>query len=391
MKKKFFAILVAGAVFFSMLPMVAFGDTGNGSEPPNGTPQTEMGTPNSTDPDNLIDPEEPDGEEDVYADSGDMSKTSAKMKAGEKMQLSVINENPAGSFIDVYWETTNKKVATVDQDGKVTALKAGKCTISATFPNGKVITCKVTVVPHLKYTKVTLWKQSSQTNKLLGATSKVKWKTSSKKIATVSSKGKIKGKKAGKCKVTAIHKGKKYVCTVYVRNPKLRSKKATIHNTAYYQQRVTGGSGKIKWTTSNKKVATVNSKGKITARKAGKCTITAVRNGVKMRCKVTVPSKYQGTKVPDFGAKFGKLRFDTEHWGEDPDVHIYYKKVSKDQVKKYLAAVKKAGLKKQKMSDGRTCYQHANGDGIIYSLKKGKLHINLYNIHDSENSGADEE
>ena len=385
MKKKFFAILVAGAVFFSMLPMVAFGDTGNGSEPPNGTPQTEMGTPNSTDP------EEPDGEEDVYADSGDMSKTSAKMKAGEKMQLSVINENPAGSFIDVYWETTNKKVATVDQDGKVTALKAGKCTISATFPNGKVITCKVTVVPHLKYTKVTLWKQSSQTNKLLGATSKVKWQTSSKKIATVSSKGKIKGKKAGKCKVTAIHNGKKYVCTVYVRNPKLRSKKATIHNTAYYQQRVIGGSGKIKWTTSNKKVATVNSKGKITARKAGKCTITAVRNGVKMHCKVTVPSKYQGTKVPDFGAKFGKLRYDTEHWGEDPDVHIYYKKVSKDQVKKYLAAVKKAGLKKQKMSDGRTCYQHANGDGITYGLKKGKLHINLYNIHDFENSGADEE
>lgn len=291
MKKKFFAILVAGAVFFSMLPMVAFGDTGNGSEP----------------------------------------------------------------------------------------------------PNGKVITCKVTVVPHLKYTKVTLWKQSSQTNKLLGATSKVKWKTSSKKIATVSSKGKIKEKKAGKCKVTAVHKGKKYVCTVYVRNPKLRSKKATIHNTAYYQQRVTGGSGKIKWTTSNKKVATVNSKGKITARKAGKCTITAVRNGVKMRCKVTVPSKYQGTKVPDFGAKFGKLRYDTEHWGEDPDVHIYYKKVSKDQEKKYLAAVKKAGLKKQKMSDGRTCYQHANGDGITYSLKKGKLHINLYNIHDFENSGDDEE
>ena len=43
------------------------------------------------------------------------------------------------------------------------------------------------------------------------------------------------------------------------------------------------------------------------------------------------------------------------------------------------------------MSDGRTCYQHANGDGITYSLKKGMLHINLYNIHDFDNSGADEE
>ena len=82
-----------------MLPMVAFGDTGMEANPER-DPQTEMGTPNSTDPDNLIDSEEPDGEEDVYADSGDMSKTSAKIKAGEKMQLSVINENPAGSFID---------------------------------------------------------------------------------------------------------------------------------------------------------------------------------------------------------------------------------------------------------------------------------------------------
>ena len=145
-----------------------------------------------------------------------------------------------------------------------------------------MITCKVTVVPHLKYTKVTLWKQSSQTNKLLGATSKVKWKTSSKKIATVSSKGKIKGKKAGKCKVTAVHKGKKYVCTVYVRNPKLRSKKATVHNTDYYQQRVIGGSGKIKWTTSNKKVATVTAKGVITAKKKGTATIK-VKSGSKSK------------------------------------------------------------------------------------------------------------
>lgn len=46
--------------------------------------------------------------------------------------------------------------------------------------------------------------------------------------------------------------------------------------------------GKVKWTSSNKKVATVSSKGKVTAKKKGKATITAKVAGKTFKCKITV-------------------------------------------------------------------------------------------------------
>lgn len=48
---------------------------------------------------------------------------------------------------------------------------------------------------------------------------------------------------------------------------------------------------KLKWSTSNKKVATVNKKGKVAAKKAGKATITAKLGKKKYTCKVTVKKK----------------------------------------------------------------------------------------------------
>ena len=69
---------------------------------------------------------------------------------------------------------------------------------------------------------------------------------------------------------------------------------------------VYGGSGKITWKSSNSKVASVNKSGKITAKKPGTCTITAKRNGVKLKCKVTVKKNqavfYKSTNPYDYYA-----------------------------------------------------------------------------------------
>ena len=46
----------------------------------------------------------------------------------------------------------------------------------------------------------------------------------------------------------------------------------------------------VKWKSSNKAVATVNSKGKITAKKVGKCTITAKYKGKQYKCTANVLS-----------------------------------------------------------------------------------------------------
>lgn len=52
--------------------------------------------------------------------------------------------------------------------------------------------------------------------------------------------------------------------------------------------KVKNASGKIKWKSSNKKVATVNKSGKITAKKKGRATITAKTGKKTLRCRVTV-------------------------------------------------------------------------------------------------------
>ena len=52
--------------------------------------------------------------------------------------------------------------------------------------------------------------------------------------------------------------------------------------------KVSGTKKAIKWKTSNKKVATVSSKGKVTAKRAGTATITAKVSGKSYKCKVTV-------------------------------------------------------------------------------------------------------
>lgn len=51
---------------------------------------------------------------------------------------------------------------------------------------------------------------------------------------------------------------------------------------------VTGQSKAVKWKSSNSSIASVGSNGKITAKKIGSCIITAIANGKKATCKVTV-------------------------------------------------------------------------------------------------------
>lgn len=133
----------------------------------------------------------------------------------------------------------------------------------------------------------------------------VTWKSSNKKIATVSSKGVVTGKKKGTVKITATSKKNKKVkatITIKVKNlkatsVKLDQTKATValDGTTTLKATVKGAKGfynqGVKWTSSNKAVATVSSKGVVTAKKVGTATITATdKSGSKKKatCKITV-------------------------------------------------------------------------------------------------------
>ena len=66
--------------------------------------------------------------------------------------------------------------------------------------------------------------------------------------------------------------------TLYTKTATKETLKATVTNI----------SGKVKWTSSKPSVASVSSKGVVTAKKAGKATITVKANGKKASCKITV-------------------------------------------------------------------------------------------------------
>lgn len=74
-------------------------------------------------------------------------------------------------------------------------------------------------------------------------------------------------------------------------NIKLNVKSKSIYKGKTYTLKVQGTKKKVKWSSSNKKVATVNSKGKVTAKKKGSCYIYAKVSGKKLKCKITVKNK----------------------------------------------------------------------------------------------------
>lgn len=76
------------------------------------------------------------------------------------------------------------------------------------------------------------------------------------------------------------------------KSAKLSKKSVTLTVGKKVALKVKNASGKVKWSSNNKKVAAVNSKGVVTAKKAGKATITArLTGGKKLKCKVTVKKK----------------------------------------------------------------------------------------------------
>lgn len=137
----------------------------------------------------------------------------------------------------------------------------------------------------------TMAKGNTYTLKVKGTKKKVKWSSSNKKIATVDKNGKVKAVKTGKVVITAKVGSKKYRCSVKVVNPKINKSSKTILKGATYTLKITGTTSKVTWKSSDKKIAKVNSKGKVTAVKAGTATITASVNGKKLKCTVKVVNK----------------------------------------------------------------------------------------------------
>lgn len=95
-----------------------------------------------------------------------------------------------------------------------------------------------------------------------------------------------------RCKLLSIFLVMLLVTTMVTPNVqaavKLNKSKATIYVGETLTLKLTGTKKAVKWSSSDKTVATVSSKGKVTAKSEGNVTITAKVQSKKYTCKVTV-------------------------------------------------------------------------------------------------------
>ena len=115
---------------------------------------------------------------------------------------------------------------------------------------------------------------------------KATFKTSNKKIAVIKN-GKIIGKAIGKAKITIRDKGNTYIYIITVAKAYLNQNEIIINVGKTVNLKIKGMKGKVKWSSLNKKVATVKN-GKVTGKKTGKTVIQAKINGTILKCNVKV-------------------------------------------------------------------------------------------------------
>ena len=221
----------------------------------------------------------------------------------------------AAEKLTLAWTSSDESVATVDETGTVTAVAAGEAEITATVKDTEMQdVCVITVKVSAKELKVpdTLDVKLNDTDETAieakcepkdASNISFDFASSDEEVATVDKDGKVKVLKAGECDITTtlMQDGEKvtekttHVKAFYeVESITLDSNegKLTVGNSHTIKATVApeevAAKTTIEWSSSNEKVATVDSNGKVTAVSSGNATITATAGEESANYEVTV-------------------------------------------------------------------------------------------------------
>ena len=258
---------------------------------------------------------------DFKAESISLDKTNITLNNNKPVKL---NEKVLPEYTNnkkVTWSSSNEKIARVDDNGNITAVGNGTCKITATTADGTNLSASCDVTVDIKaesigfslksYTITNLGQTPSFTPKILPentANKNVTWKSSNANIATVNpSTGVIKAVSNGTCKITATTTdGTNLSASVDVivdikansvaldkTSMQITSKNSINKLVATVTPSQAGQ--KVAWSSSNGKIATVDSKGRVTPVSNGTCKIIAITTDGTNRtasCDVTVDIKF---------------------------------------------------------------------------------------------------
>jgi uncharacterized protein YjdB len=252
----------------------------------------------------------------VAVESVTLDITSLILNEGESITLIATVKPDNATDKTVTWTSDKASVATVDANGKVTAVGDGTATITAKAGD-KSATCTVMVMKtdipvegitldkyHLELTEgetATITATVTPDN----ATNKtVTWSSGNPLIASVDQNGKVTGLADGTATITAKAGGKTATCTVIVKNNVVPVESVTLSCTSLglikgeaftltatvKPDNATDKS--LTWSSSNTTVATVDQAGWVSAIAEGSTTITVKAGDKSATCVVTVTEGY---------------------------------------------------------------------------------------------------
>ena len=248
-----------------------------------------------------------------------LNKESLALETGESDTLTATVHPENATDKSVTWSSSDSSVASVDNNGKVTAVKEGQATITVTTNDGGfTATCQVTVNQKIIHvTNVSLDKDSltlineGDSDTLIAtlhpedATDKsVTWSSSDSGVATVDNNGNVTAVGEGQATITVKTNdgGFTDTCQVTVRQEIIH-----VIGVLLNKELLTLGEGEsetltatvfpadatdksVTWSSSDSSVATVDNNGKVTAVSKGQATIIVTTNdgGYEDYCDVAV-------------------------------------------------------------------------------------------------------
>lgn len=235
----------------------------------------------------------------------------------------------------VAFTSSDEMIATVAQDGTITAGEIGDCVISITAQDGseKKLDVKVAVRQEAQAITVEAANDFVAVDKKLQLTGtvapenadnkKIEWISEDESVATVDAKGIVTGVAVGTTTIIAKAMdgaGAQASFGVRVIQPMksiiVEDKPLEIANYTWWKQKFTvepedTTNKEIIWTSSNEEVATVDENGKITAKSKGKCIITG-KAADGYGAKVEVPVEIKGYHYVFLSAEEVDVDFETE-------------------------------------------------------------------------------
>lgn len=243
----------------------------------------------------------------AYAESITLDSTEATLKATETIKL-IASVQPAYTTESVTWSSSDESVATVDQEGNVTAIAIGKASIKATCGSVSA-SCLITVVPteatNIYLSQSYARRQVNETVKLSATvipettTDKtVTWSSSDTRVASVSTDGTVTAKAIGSAYITATCGKVSNKCQIdVVETPaesiiidktgvKMKAAETLQLKATVIPETTTDKT--VTWSSSDQSVATVDANGLVTAVAPGKVFITATCGKVNASSFITV-------------------------------------------------------------------------------------------------------